>query len=38
MLRFEYFLQILNKQRLQELIKEIDPTEQLDEDVEEVKQ
>lgn len=29
-------MQILNKQRLQELVKEIDPTEQLDEDVEEV--
>lgn len=28
--------QILDKRTLQELVKEVDPTEQLDEDVEEV--
>ena len=30
-------LQVLDKRRLQELVKEIDPLEQLDEDVEEVR-
>lgn len=29
-------LQVLNKQRLQDLVKEVDPNEQLDDDVEEV--
>ena len=30
------FCQVLDKKRLQELVKEVDPNEQLDEDVEEL--
>jgi hypothetical protein len=35
-LLLSYFYQILDKKALQDLVKEIDPSEQLDEDVEEV--
>lgn len=31
-------LQVLSKKKLQDLVREIDPNEQLDEDVEEVRQ
>jgi transcription initiation factor TFIID subunit 12 len=31
-----FYFQILTKPRLQELVREIDPTEQLDEEVEEI--
>ena len=32
----KYLNQVLDKKRLQELVKEVDPNEQLDEDVEEL--
>lgn len=32
-----FYLQVLSKKKLQDLVREIDPNEQLDEDVEEVR-
>lgn len=34
--RISFLIQVLSKKKLQDLVREIDPNEQLDEDVEEV--